>query len=61
MMRCPVMQLSTTVEGMDITDRHTTETARAVYLTANNRGYALGLIRQRAWPAGCAGGPTGLA
>ena len=62
MMRCPVMQLSATVEGMDITDRQATGTAaRGVYLTVNDRGYALGLIRHRAWPAGCAGGTTGLA
>jgi hypothetical protein len=45
MMRCPVMQLSATVEDMDITDRQATGTARAVYLTVNNCGYALALIR----------------
>jgi hypothetical protein len=35
MMRCPVMQLSATVEGMDITDRQATGTARAIHLTVN--------------------------
>jgi hypothetical protein len=54
------MQLSVTVEGMDITDRHTTGTARAVYPTVNNRECALGLIRQKACPAGCADGRSGL-
>jgi hypothetical protein len=60
-MRCPVMQLSATVEGMDITDCQAAGTARAVYLTVDNCGYALGLIRQRPWPAGCAVGPIWLA
>lgn len=61
MMRCPVMQLSATVEGMDITDCQATGSARAVYPTVNNRGYALGLIHQRPCPAGCADGPIWLA
>jgi hypothetical protein len=31
------MQLSATVEGMDITDRQATGTARAIHLTVNDR------------------------
>jgi hypothetical protein len=41
MMRCPLMQLSATVEGMDITDRQATGTARAIHLTVNDRQYIL--------------------
>jgi hypothetical protein len=41
-MRCPVMQLSATVEGMNITDRQATGTARAIHLTVNDREYILG-------------------
>jgi hypothetical protein len=40
-MRCPVMQLSATVESMDITDRQATGTARAIHLTVNDRPYTL--------------------
>ena len=47
-MRCPVMQLSATVEGMDITDRQATGTARAIHLTVNDREYILGPIRRKA-------------
>jgi hypothetical protein len=48
-MRCPVMQLSATVESMDITDRQATGTAaRAIHLTVNDRPYILGPIRRRA-------------
>ena len=50
MMRCPVMQLSVIVEGMDITDRQATGTARAIHLTVNDRQYSLGPIRRRARP-----------
>lgn len=39
MMRCPVMQLSAIVEGMDITDREATGTARATQRTVNDRQY----------------------
>ena len=50
MMRCPVMQLSATVEGMDMTDRQATGTARAIHLTVNDRDYILGPIRRKARP-----------
>jgi hypothetical protein len=56
MMRCPVMQLSATVEGMDITDRQATGTARAIHLTVNDRPYILGPIRRRARGTGGASG-----
>jgi hypothetical protein len=55
-MRCPVMQLSATVEGMDITDRQATGTAGTVHLTVNDRQYILGPIRRRARAAGGASG-----
>jgi hypothetical protein len=42
MMRCPVTQLSATVESMDITDRQATGTARAIHLTVNDRPYIWG-------------------
>ena len=60
MMRCPVMQLSATVEGMDITDRHTTGTARAAYLTVNNRGVCRWADPPESLAAGCADGPAWL-
>jgi hypothetical protein len=56
MMRCPVMQLSATVEGMDITDRQAAGTARAIHLTVNDREYILGPIRRKARAAGGASG-----
>ena len=54
-MRCPVMQLSATVESMDITDRQATGTARAIHLTVNDREYILGPIRRKARAAGANG------
>jgi hypothetical protein len=50
------MQLSATVEGMDITDRQAAGTARAIHLTVNDREYILGPIRRKARAAGGASG-----
>jgi hypothetical protein len=50
------MQLSATVESMDITDRQATGTARAIHLTVNDRPSTLGPIRRRARAAGGASG-----
>src|SRR5208282_5509124 len=58
MMRCPVMQLSVTVEGMDITDRQATGTARAIHLTVNDRQYILGPNRRKARAAGDSSGQS---
>jgi hypothetical protein len=47
-MRCPVMQLSATVEGMDITDRQAAGTIPAMHRMVNDRQYILEPIGRRA-------------